>query len=210
MPRRPGAWWRGLLAVLPLAGLLGCAGGGHVEVAALNYREIDPPPARIARLSLDHCYWWTDDTGQVWVAMEATRRPLLGALGPFSFRLSLALEKLPAGKDRNYLVARRELRAVARFGVSEGRFVSTMGIVALYRDKGERLRGTFRLLTQRQVTGLLGGWGRPSNHLLLGSFTAVHDPVRGAEIATATESQGWDREEPPASQDAEGVPLHSD
>lgn len=209
--RRAGAWWGCLLAAVPLAGLLGCAGSGRVEIAAMNFRAIDPPGAQFSRLPLDRCYWWTDDTGQVWVAMETMRRPLLGALGPFSFRMSLVLEKLPAGPDRNYLVSKRELRAVARFGVSEGRFVSAMGIVALYREKGDRMRGTFRLMAQRQVTGLLGGWGRPSSHLLLGSFVAVHDPQHGKPIAEATESQGWERDE--SSADEEGtsrVPLHDE
>ncbi|MFH1748565.1 MAG: hypothetical protein ABIG44_16140 [Planctomycetota bacterium] len=176
--------------------LAGCGGNAHLELTSLNYNSIDPPTPRTAKLDLNRCYWWTDADGQVWIAMESIRRPLFGVLGDFTFRLSLVLEKLPAGEGRNYTVAQRELRAVARFAVTEGRFVSSAGIVALYRADGDRLRGSLRLQTRREVSQLLGGWGRPSSYLMQGNFTAIHDETRGRPIAEATESQGWHR--PPA------------
>ena len=48
--------------------------------------------------------------------MECVSRPLLGAIGPFRFQMSLVLDKLPAGTERTYTVAKRELRALARLG----------------------------------------------------------------------------------------------
>jgi hypothetical protein len=43
---------------------------------------------------------------------------------------------------------------------------------------------------------LLGGWARPSSHVMQGAFEAIRDEQRGRAIATATESQGWEREPP--------------
>lgn len=202
--RRGPAW--GLAAALTLCAA-GCAGSGRVETVPLDYRSIDPPPAKVAYLDLDHCYWWTDESGQVWIALEAVRRPLFSPLGELRFQMSLVFDELPAGQARNYLVSKRELRAVARLAVMEGRFVSAAGIVALYRAPGNRLHGSFRLLAQRQVTQMLGGWGPPSSHLLQGTFEAVHDPQRGRPIAAATESRGWEREpSATAPEDAAGAP----
>ncbi len=134
--------------------------------------------------------------------MERDKPWMLG-LEHFVFQLSLSLEKPPAGRARNYLVSRRELRAVARFGPAESRFVSISGIVALYRKPHDRLRGSFRLQVAQQAQKLLGlgGWSRPRRYLTLGTFTAVHDEERGRRIAAETESFGWDRK-PPASRPA--------
>ncbi len=195
MPQRRASWV--LVAILVLcAAATGCNGHGRLELVPLNYRSIDPPAARVVRLDVDRCYWWSDESGQVWVAMETARRPLFGVFGEFVFQLSLVLERLPAGEGRNYTVARRELRALARFALTEGRFVSAAGIVALYREEHDRLRGSFRLLARREVSKLLGGWGRPSSYLMQGTFEAVHDEQRGRRIAAATESQGWQRAPP--------------
>jgi hypothetical protein len=177
-----------------LGALTGCGGRGHIEVVSLNYRAIDPPAPRVARINLDRCYWWTDQDGQVWIAMEREIRPLLGGrLGNFHLQMSLVLERLPAGTERYYIAAKRELRARALVGPTQIRFSSAAGILALYREPGDRLRGSFRLLTRRVVTRWLGGWGRPSSYLMLGSFEAVHDEARGRRIAAATESSGWER-----------------
>ena len=191
------AW--GLAAALSLFAVAaaGCAGAGRVELVSLNYRSIDPPRPRAEGLDIDRCYWWTDESGRVWVALESVRQPLFGSVGEFTFKMSLALEALPAGAGRNYTVGKRELRAVARFVLSEARYVSSAGIVALYRESGDRLRGSMRLRVRREVSRLLGGWGRPSSYVLQGTFLAVHDEQRGRLITAATESRGWEREREP-------------
>lgn len=190
----PMRWW--CLAVACLCGIAGCRGSGRLELASLDYGAIDPPAPRFVRLDLQECYWWTDEDGQVWVAMQREQSPLLNPKMRFQFQLSLALEKLPAGRARNYRVAREELRARVHFGPWESRFSSRAGIVALYRESGDRLRGNLRLQAARVSTRLLGGWGRPTRYLILGSFTAVHDEQRGRSIAEVTESAGWDRGAP--------------
>lgn len=188
------------LLVAGLLGLTGCQGSGRVELAVLDFGRIDPPAPRISTVRLQRCYWWTDEEGQVWIALERDQPWLLGP-ERFIYQMSLVLEALPAGPAREYLVNKRELRALARFGPAEARFVSLNGIVALYRASGDRLRGSLRLHVRHQAPKLLGlgGWTQPKSYLMMGTFEAVHDEVRGRRIATETESQGWDRE-PPASQ----------
>jgi hypothetical protein len=182
--------YAGALAALPL--LCACQGRGRVEFIDLNYREIDPPAPRTQRMNVERCYWWADESGQVWIALEHEQSVLLGA-ERFVFQMSLVLEKLPAGHARNYLVTKRELRAAARLGPAEGRFVSLSGIVALYRESDDRLRGSFRLEVAREIGQLLGGWGRPTHHLMQGTFVAVHDEQRGRRIADECDARARPR-----------------
>lgn len=199
-PQRRGLAYLQRLVLLGLAAVLaGCGGSGRIHIASLNYRTIDPPagPAPgVVTLDLERCYWWTDERGQVWIAMERDVPSLLGRIGRFTFQMSLVLEEPPAGRARDYSVAKRELRALARVGPAQSRFTSVAGIVALYSEPGNRLRGSFRLLAAREVNGLLGGWSRPSGYLMTGTFVAVHDPQRGRVIAEATEAFGWQRDTP--------------
>ena len=183
------------LAAAALALLIGCQGSGRVEVVALDYKAIDPPAPHCTGLNVDRCYWWSDEAGHVWVAMERNQPWLFGRTH-FVFQLSLMLEKLPAGKARNYLIGKQELRAAARFGPAQSRFVSLNGIVALYRESGERLRGSYRLQVARKTQGPLGNWSSGSRHLMMGTFTAVHDEEAGRRIAADTEADGWERQTP--------------
>lgn len=186
---------RVIAAVAATATMLaaGCQGGGQVDITALNYRDIDPPAPRFTRVPLDRCYWWTDAQERVWIAMERDQ-PLWVTPDRFLFQLSLRLDKLPQGKSRNYLASNRELRGVVRFGPTQSRFVSLAGVVALYREPEERLRGSFRLDVVRHTQQLLGGWNRTGRYLMMGTFEAVRDEVQGRRIAEATEAHGWERE----------------
>ena len=182
--------------------LAGCAGGGRMYITALDYQAIDPPagPApRFVQLELDRCFWWVDEQGRVAVALARDQPLALGTDWRFKFRLSLALGEPPAGHARDYAVSKRELRATVQGGPLRSRYSSVRGIVALYREANERLRGSFRLEVAREVQQMLGGWGSPSRYLMMGTFEAVRDDVRGRQIAAETETPGSERE-PPATQ----------
>ncbi len=191
----------GLAGLATLMLLAGCAGGGRVELVALNFEAIDPPagPApRVNRLELDQCFWWLDEQGHVWVAMQREQRWPVGPDWRFRFQLSFALGEPPAGKARDFRISRREFRAAARFGPSQSRWESVRGIVALYREPGDRLRGSFRLQVTREVQRPLGDWGHPAAYLMLGTFTAVHDEAHGRRIAEGSELPGHERRDPEA------------
>jgi len=185
------------VAIACLCCAAGCSGSGRIELTSLDYRAIDPPAApspRVGRIDLDCCYWWTDADGQLWIAMQSQKTALFNPRLRFQFQLSLVLEKLPAGPALDYKVSDNTLRARVCFGPWESRFTSQVGILALYRESKDRLRGSLRLQAARVATRLLGGWGRPSRYLMLGSFVAVHDEPHGRAIAEATESSGWERD----------------
>lgn len=186
-------WWRGVL-IASLCCATGCSGSGRVELASLDFRAVDPPVPRCVPIEMRECYWWTDGGGRLWIAMQRQQTPLFYPKMRFEFQLSVALERLPAGKARDYKVDKTTLRARIRLGPWEGRFTSRVGIIAVYRQSGDRLRGSLRLQAVRVASHWLGGWGKPSRYLLLGSFTAVPDEQRGRAIAEATESSGWGRD----------------
>jgi hypothetical protein len=160
----------------------------------------------MSQIAIDRAYWWTDERGDVWVALERVFAPLFGRFGTFTFQFSFAVDKPPAGKARNYVLGQREFRGTVKLGPSESRFVSVRGILALFREPGERIRGSFRLEATRQTSRLLGGWGPAVRYLLMGRFDALPDAARGAAIAEATESNGWERAPRPTTQPARRRP----
>ncbi len=191
--RRAARGARLCLASAVLSALPGCAGGGRVTVAALDYRNIDPPPARVAQIDLQSCYWWTDESGQVWIAAQRDVPSILGPRFRQQFCLSLVVSRLPAGGARDYHVRDRELRAWVRAGPLEARYTSSAGVLALYRNRDGTLRGSFRIETSRQVNALITGWTRPARCLVLGEFRAVPGAGPGRRIAALTEADGFER-----------------
>jgi hypothetical protein len=181
--------------------LVGCAGTGRVQLAALNFQAIDPPggpPPKVYTFEMRRCYWWTDDAGRVVIAMDLDRGAWLGRLFHLTIDIALTLDQPPAGRARDYPATSRTLRAVARQGPAMVRFTAVNGVVALYRAPGERLRGSFRFDTARHTLELLGTWSRPARYLFMGTFEAVPDAQGiGRRIAAATEG-GWTRDLAPS------------
>jgi hypothetical protein len=202
-------------ALLPLVAALGGCAGGRVDVISLDFRNIDGPDPVVHRIPLDDCCWWLDEDGKVCIAMERRGMPDW-PLGPFRFEMSLVLERPPAGQARNYSIDSRALRAVARLMFVRSHFTSRVGILALYRERPDRLRGSLRIQVESESPQLLGGWSR-SRYLMLARFHAVHDPRRGREILARTEERGWERDAPatrpalqePSAMDAGSVPPAS-
>lgn len=181
--------------------IAGCAGDGKIELVSLDYRSIDPPAPRVFELSLDRCVWWTDAGGRLWLSMDRDMPSIFGPVGRVRFEMSIRLEKLPSGRARNYSLAADEVRARIRTALGETRLTSISGILAIYREGADRLRGTFRFQANRYTLQVLGGWGRGARFLLLGHFTAVPDMGGGEAVARATEDSGFERGAP-ASQPA--------
>ena len=201
--QRAQRWGSVLLAGAVLL-LAGCSGSSRIQFSSLSFRTIDPPNATVAELATRECYWWPDETGRVWVVMQRSFAPPFHPELRVHLELSLVVDCLPRGKARNYRLDRESLRARIRIGPWETRFTSQIGIAAVYRERGDRLRGSVRLQAQRVTSQLLGGWGRPSRYLMLVEFTAVPNDVRGGPIVASTESAGWERQLPDAT-DTEGA-----
>lgn len=189
--------WRGWGAGLLGAALLtvGCAGPpGQIATVALDYRNIDPPPAEVGRLTLDRAVWWTDEQGRLWIGLQRTPQWFGGPTAELALELTLRLEAMPAGAARNYAVNSQSVRARVAAGPLETRFVSEEGVVAIYREGGaDRLRGTFRVRVQRYARRLLGTWSGGSDFLIMGEFDARRDAARGVELRGVTDANDWAR-----------------
>ncbi len=187
----------GVALLLFMPAHLACAGRASLVVTSLDYKAIDPPPA-YSKIDLDECYWWTDEHEQVWIAMRRRIRSPISSDFDFDFSLSLLLDRLPAGSARNYLVGKEELRGVAEVGPLASTFESSAGILALYRQSGDRLRGSLKLEVLRRTASLLGGRTRATRYLFAGDLLAIHDERRGREIAMEIEGPA----EPAPGEDA--------
>lgn len=192
-----------VLLCVAVAVCVGCNGGGHVDYTSLDYANIDPPTTRITHQDMPHCYWWTDERGQLWVAMERHDASLFGPAWSTQARVVFVLECPPAGRGRNYLVGKREMRGAATFGIVDVRYTAIHGVMGINRDSAEsnELRGSFRIMAGFSVSQMLGGWGNPAMVLMIGNFVAIHDEQRGRRIVQRAEFEAWEEQtRPPTSQ----------
>ncbi|MBI5865422.1 MAG: hypothetical protein HZB38_13130 [Planctomycetes bacterium] len=188
--------------------LAGCSGGGSFEFASLDMTKIDPPPPRVQRVPVDRAYWWVDaEDGSLRVAMQRNAPSLLGEIGRVLVRMSLRLEKPPAGASRQYAIRSGEFRGRIRVGASEARMTSAFGTAVIDRVDGNRIHGAVRLTANRQILQLLGGWGAASRTLVLGEFDAVPAKAEGRSIYADTESNDFTRPplRPPTSKPASSI-----
>jgi hypothetical protein len=175
-----------LLAVALCAALAaGCNGGARIELVALDYRTVDPPPPKSVALHFDACYWDETDSGAVQLVLTHERGSLLGRYGRLDFQLLFQLDKLPAGRERLDHLRRDDMLGVARSALVQARYRSLVGVVSLERASATMLRGSFRALVRRRSTQLLGGWGRPQSVLLQGTFSAIRAAERVAVVRAA-------------------------
>ena len=198
------------LIAIPLL-VAGCS-RGRVELSSLDFKSIDPPAPSATSVRLQECYWWAEDDGDVRVAMRYVKNPPLFPKFRLEFNMSLVLEQPPRGQARNYDLNRQTMRAQVSMGPWQTRFTSVVGIAALYRESGDRFRGSVRMQAARVAARLLGGWGKPTRYLLQSSFTATHNPDRGREILEMTESDGWVRKltprKPPVPEEDQPRPAN--
>lgn len=171
----------------------GCGDRARIDVVSLDFSNLDPQRPLVQRIEPDSCRWWTDDEETLWIVMTRRIALPLGPVKNFDFELSLRLDRLPSGKARQYSVDRDALRARVRFGLNDSRLSSTAGIAVVERIGPDRLQGTFRIQTARDVVQLLGGWAAGPRALLLSTFDARPDDGSGRAIVASTESNGFAR-----------------
>jgi hypothetical protein len=171
--------------------LLGCT-PNRLELISLDMTAIDPPAPRPFSIEPQRCEWWEDDAGGLWLGLQSDVSSLLGP--GQSFRATLKLDKLPSGAARNYTLNFDSLRAALKFGPVQARFVSQSGVVAAYREPGDRLRISLRALVTRHGLGLIGDWSRGGRTLWLATFTASRAAAAArADLVAETETSGFER-----------------
>lgn len=192
----------------------GCAPVATVHVIPLNLQKINVNRPLIATFTADECYYWVNDESELCIAMTGkiraglspagSRRPGSGP-GRHEFDLSLVLEGLPAGASRAYIATFRSARSRMRNGSVHTRFASFEGVVSVWDYGSKKMGGRFRFKAVQQSFMVLLGWGRDTQVLCLGDFTAKHDRRRGEALFARTEEGALKR--PPSR--IRPIPLES-
>ena len=158
----------------------------------------------MTELTADRCYHWLDQQGRLCIAMASDNLSLIGGDDQPSMVMSLVFDAQPAGPGRDYRVTRRHLRMITRAGSRHRRWGSLSGIVAVWRERGGRLRGRFRIAAKQQHFSIALGWAGRGRALLVGEFLAVQNSKKGMLILKRTEANGMQRGLAPmiTSQDA--------
>ncbi|MCC7315411.1 MAG: hypothetical protein IT419_11380 [Planctomycetes bacterium] len=170
---------------------IGCSGSARFGLVSLNTRAIDPPRVEPFEFSADECYWWTDDSGNLRIALHARQRNLfLGKLGVVDIDLSLCLDKPPAGLGRDYPLHHHEPRVMIRSVMQTQRFASVSGIASVLVKPRDQMHGSFRILlnpiSEPGMISILPA--KPGPVLCYGTFRAVHDAKRGAALLSQSDA----------------------
>lgn len=178
------------LLVVTLASM-GCNGSARFGFVSLNTQAIDPPRVEPFEFSADECYWWTDDSGNLRIALHARQRNVfLGKLGILDIDLSLCLDKPPAGLGRDYPLHQHEPRILIRSVMQTQRFTSVSGIASVLVKPGDQMHGSFRILLNPVAeAGMLSILpSKPGPVLCYGTFRAVRDAERGVALLNQSDA----------------------
>lgn len=177
--------------VMAVVATAGCTGSADIRFVSLHPKEIDPPGTEIWQYPAPECYWWTDDAGDLHLAMKCIRHNLLlGKLGRVDLGVSLTLGKPPAGRARNYDAAAGKARALFFTPLQSVRLNSVTGVISVVMDDDGTMHGSFRIwMNARAELQVLPFLPRnPGPMLCFGTYRAVEDAHRGAAIRAACES----------------------
>lgn len=179
--------WTAIIAALFISApsSVGCSGSARIGFVSLNTQSIDPPRVEPFEFSADECYWWTDDSGDLRIALHARQRNLLlGKLGVVDIDVSFCLGKPPAGLGRDYPLHQHEPRVMIRSVMQTQRFASVSGIASILVKPQDQLHGSFRILlnpvTEPGMLSILPV--KPGPILCYGTFRAVRNAQRGIAL----------------------------
>ncbi|MFH0980327.1 MAG: hypothetical protein V2A79_02160 [Planctomycetota bacterium] len=149
------------------------------------------------RLRAAECYYAIDGQ-RITIALADENISLIGEYGKKSLVTSIVLDGLPAHRSRDYRLDRNSLRGRFRHGPESVRFASLGGILALWREGDDRLRGRLRAFAKQQQFQVWLGWAGNRRVLLVGDFVAVRNPTRAEELRWRSEADGLERTAQPS------------
>ncbi len=179
------------VVAMAVGAMAGCTGSADIRFVSLHPKEIDPPETEVRQYQAQECYWWTDDAGDLHLAMKCARHDLLlGKLGRVDLDVSLTLGKPPAGRARNYDATAGKARALFFTPLQSVRLNSVTGIISVVMDDDGTMHGSFRIWmnTRAELQVLAFLPHNPGPMLCFGTYRAVEDAQRGAAIRAACES----------------------
>ena len=185
--------WVARLGVATICAVLGgCATGGAVDIAELNFKRIPAKEPLIVHVPVEQCFWWRDGD-RICVSMRHDQPVWFSQLGRKEFEMSLVLPGIPADQARNYRIGRSAMRCYRHNGAYHARFNSIRGIVGVWKEPHDVLRVRFRLMARKQVFHILTGWSKVGQVMMTGEFRARRDRERGERILLESEKDGMGR-----------------
>ena len=194
--RRWGTHWRQAVRPLVILSALTCWGGcatrARVDLIDLNFKRIEAKGDLVESVSATDCFWWCDGK-RLYVALHEDGSPLATALTRERFDMSFVLDGMPAERSRDYRLDQHSLRAVHGVGANHSRYASLRGVVGVWLEPGQILRGRFRLLGKKQIFHILTGWSDVGQVVVTGEFRCRRDQTRGEPVLARTEEGGMER-----------------
>lgn len=175
----------------------GCAGRGTVQLVPQMRSDLPPGEPLMQTVPVNEAYYWVAQDGALSVALRYRSSSLLGKAFETDWQMSLLLPDLPAGSQKLYRLSMREVRLVQSNGGDHRRSSSLTGIAVVNAPSNGTLVGRFHVLVRQQQFSVLNGWMPPAYQapvlVMVGDFTAVHQPQRGKEILAHTEEGEFGR-----------------
>ena len=173
--------------------LAGCSGRADLTLTELDYRRIVPQARHLPRFQAAECYHHTDEAGDLYLTIHFRNTPLIELLRS-DLQISVKLPNADAAVSGNHVVNGAALLGVWHAGPNEYRFRSYRGVVAANARHDGSLTGAIRVSLRLVGQQLLGGWGRPRNFHLVGTFHAVPHPDKGPPIDEECRDGPFDRQ----------------
>ncbi len=171
----------------------GCTGSARMEMVSLGMKRITQTERLVMTIRPRKCLWWIDEHNRLCLAMQQSHRSILGRAFSRETILSIVLGEPPAGGGRDYPISMQSLRFRHHAGLVHLRGNSLNGVAAVWDFGKPGIRGRLRLTLRQQTFSALSGWAGDSRQLMVGEFTAVHDPIGGQALMKLTEPEGMQR-----------------
>jgi hypothetical protein len=183
-----------LVLLVALAAVAGCHGYATISGVPYARRDLPDNEPLISRLpTAAKGVWYVDEQERLDLAFAYDGLALGDAKN--MWRVSIGLEGLPAGRSREYRIARDQMRGLYSVGMDHRRFQSRWGVLVLDRVGRDRFRGRFQITAAQQRFTVFTGWSPEGDRapllILLGEFEVVQDPAMGRAIRRDVDAEDW-------------------
>jgi len=173
----------------------GCTGSGSAHLVPLMRSDLPPGELLFQHVLIHEAYYWVDSDSTLKVGLRHRTPSLLGP--SLDWQMSVVLGGMPAGEERLYRLAQREVRVVQDYGGDHRRSRSSMGVAVIGAPRNHRLKGRLHVNLQQQQFGILTGWSpaiyRGPMLVMVVEFEAAENRLEAEKILNYTESDGFER-----------------
>jgi hypothetical protein len=184
------------MSIALLTTAIGCHGSASYTIASLNMKRVSANEMLTLKIDASECYHWTNEFGELCVALRMNDGSILGKMFSRSSIASFVLSDPPVATGKNYKATRRTARFINHAGYSHTRSASLGGIIGVWNYDKPVIAGRFRLTTVQQSYSVLTGWAGKTHYLYVGEFRSVLNQTAGEAILAETEKDGMERKRP--------------